>query len=220
MTGLKTAPSSSSRSKGRSLGGPAAASIDSVDLNASSESDDQFPTNSRPQQKQKHRTSNARKAEAKRFQGMLSKNTTATASSSKNKSSKATSSEASSSRTAQIPSVFQPAQLEDNSCQDYGCADSSEDENRHANHKIPGPKGSSSARFNKEDRGYSSIESSSFRSSQSSQEVGGGKSAAKKLKTPKGQGRGRSLGSSSARTSTGSMQLSFQEVPRSGVRID
>jgi hypothetical protein len=237
-TELKPAPSSSSRPKGHSqssgtkpridlssrdstLRGLVAASIGNVDLNASSESDDQFRTSSRPQQKQKqkHRSSNARKEQTKGWQGMLSKKASATTSSKNKSSTKALLSKAASGRTAQRSSVFQPAQLENESCQDYACLDSSEDDNRHINHNRPGQTGSSPARISKEDRGYSSIESSSFRSSQSSQEVVGGKAATKK-NTPKGQGSRRSLGSSSARTSTGSMQLSFQEVPRSGIRTD
>lgn len=227
-TGLKTAPLSSSRPKGgrsENLGmksridpsSPAAAANDNIDLTSSPESDGGFPASSRPQQK--HRTSNARKEQSKRSQGMLSKKASASTTSSKNKSSKATS-KAASGRTAQRCSVFQPGQLESNADQDYACADSSEDENRHVNHNGPAA-GSSSTRLDKEDRGYSSIGSTSFPSSQSSQEVVGGKKAAnKKKKTPKGQGRHGVLGSSSARTSTGSMQLSFQEIPRPSFCID
>jgi len=115
------------------------------------------------------------------------------------------------------PSVFRPTELESDDHQQYGCFDSSDDENcpQRKNNglatKIPSA--------SKEDRGYSSI-SSATTSIQSSVEP---KKASKK-KTPKAQGRQSTSSTGSkacfASTSYGSMQLSFQPVPRSGSRFD
>jgi hypothetical protein len=184
-----------------SLDGPVFASkYSSVDLTASPGSDGQSPA--RPPQK--HHARHTRTGQHTRFKNLHSKKANATT---KGKSSLASTT---TSNRMKRPSVFRPTGLESDSCQDnYADFDSSEDENRHSNHRGP-----TSARL-KEDRGYSSI-SSNFPSSQSSQEVG--KTANKK--TPRDQGRRSALGSSSARTSGGSMQLAFTNLARSGSRFD